>query len=311
MNLVCENNNPAPVNDGVANLVAASHPGRAPASRPAWRGNALSNQRSIHTDRGLDGSGFIRPEVSLDRISPRYAPVVDDLRGRCRAVFGSALRGLYLNGSVPKGTAVPGVSDLDALAILGTEPLDAHEVAAAAIADEIQARHPMLGGVGIGLFHRDVIVSPSQRYDMGFYIKCLCACVEGEDLGLLLPRFRPSMALARGSNGNIRRLLEDRRARVAASADPAEIADICKGIMRKIVRTGFTLVMPRWRGWTSDLEPCTEIFAMFYPGRADAMRTARSLARDPSGDRAVVLGILDGLGSWLADEYDREILGRG
>jgi hypothetical protein len=50
---------------------------------------------------------------------------------------------------------------------------------------------------------------------------------------------------------------------------------------------------------------------MFYPGRADAMRTARALARYPSGDRAVVLGNLDGVGAWLADEYDREILGRG
>jgi hypothetical protein len=236
---------------------------------------------------------------------------VDDLRGQWRAAFGGNRDGLYLNGSVPKGTARPGVSDLDALGILGDDSGAVHEDVAASIAREIQERHPMLAGVSLGLVHRDVILSPAQRYDMGFFVACLCTRVDGEDLAPLLPRYRPSLALARGTNGNIRRLLEDRRARLNSSADPARIAFICKGIMRKIVRTGFTLVMPRWRGWVSDLEPCTAVFASYYPDQAGAMRAALSLARDPSGDRAVVLDVLDGIGAWLADEYDRETLKAG
>ena len=81
--------------------------------------------------------------------------------------------------------------------------------------------------------------------------------------------------------------------------------------MGKIVRTGFTLVMPHWRGWTSDLDPCAEIFAQYHPDRAEAMRAARDLARNPSGDRAEVLRVLEVIGAWLADESDAEILKPG
>lgn len=107
--------------------------------------------------------GFILPEAALDRIPPRYAPAVDDLLGRCRAVLGADLHGLYLNGSVPKGTARPGVSDLDALAIRTTGPQEDHTEAVSRIAEETHERHSVLTGVFIGLFHRDLILSRAQR----------------------------------------------------------------------------------------------------------------------------------------------------
>ena len=93
-------------------------------------------------------------------------------------------------------------------------------------------------------------------------------------LGQRLPKYRPSVALARGTNGNIRQLLTDRRQHIIDSTDPAEVAAICRGIMRKIVRTGFTLVMPRYHGWTSDLEQAATIFAVYYPVEAAAMNEA-------------------------------------
>jgi uncharacterized protein len=263
------------------------------------------------TDRGLDRAGFIRPEVAPSRVTPPYLPVVDHLRDRCRAAFAEDLHGLYLTGSVVKGSARPGVSDLDALAVLRVPPTADHEALARGVADAVAARHPFLVGASVGLCHRDVVLSRAQRYDMGFFVKCLCACVDGDDLAAQLPRYRPSRALARGTNGNIRRLVDDRRARLAATTDPGVVAFLCRGIMRKIVRTGFTLVMPRYRGWTSDLEPSVAIYAAYYPEQAAAMRAALALAQTPSGDRRSVLAVLDTLGAWLAEEYDRVILGRG
>lgn len=261
-------------------------------------------------NRGLDPAGFILPEVDISRIAPHYQPIVDYLRQQCRAAFVGDLHSLYLAGSIVKGTAVPGVSDLDAIAVLRLAPDAGHEALAREVERAVEARHPILTHATLDLFHCDDILSRAQRYDMGFFVKCLCACVDGEDLAADLPRYRPSRALARGANGNVRRLLTDRRERVATT-DPATIAAICRGIMRKIIRTGFTLVMPRYRGWTSDLEPSVAIFAAYYPTQAAAMHDALALARTPSGDQQVVLNILDTLGIWLADEYDREILSRG
>ena len=259
---------------------------------------------------GVDRDGWIVPEVALDRLDPIYAPVVADLRSQCRSGFGADLHSLYLAGSLVKGTARLGVSDVDALAVLHVEPGADHEARATAIAEIVDAHHPIIAGVTLGLFAHDRILSAAERYDMGFCLKCLLVCIDGDDLANQLPRYQPTVALARGTNGNIRRLLEDRRTRLQETTDPAIVAAICRGIMRKIVRTGFTLVMPRYSGWTSEITPAAEIFAAYYPDQRRAMVQAAQLAITPSGDRDLVVHLLETLGTWLADEYDREIMGR-
>lgn len=74
---------------------------------------------------------------------------------------------------------------------------------------------------------------------------------------------------------------------------------------RHLVRTAFTLVMPRWNGWTSDLGETAEVFAAYYPGRADRLRTAAVLGHTPTADTAVLRTYVDDLGPWLAAEYTR------
>ncbi len=166
----------------------------------------------------------------------------------------------------------------------------------------------MLSEASLGLAWVEDILSERERFDMGFCVKCLCACIVGEDLAASLPRYRPSIALARGTNGNIRQAIDDRRERLMWTKEPAIVKRLCRGIIRKIIRTGFTLVMPRYGGWTSELDPCVEVFGLYYPEQRAAMNVALTLARAPSADRAQVLAILDSLGAWLVQEYDRVIL---
>ena len=74
---------------------------------------------------------------------------------------------------------------------------------------------------------------------------------------------------------------------------------------RDLVRTGFTLVMPRWNGWTNDLGAMAEVFGPYYPQRAAAPRGAAVLGHEPTDDAAVPRSYVDDLGPWLAGEYAR------
>lgn len=74
---------------------------------------------------------------------------------------------------------------------------------------------------------------------------------------------------------------------------------------RHLVRTGFTLVMPRWNGWTSDLTEMAEAFGTYYPQRAKQMRAAAVLGYEPTGDENVLRSYVHDLGPWLAAEYAR------
>ncbi len=270
---------------------------------------AAAARHTPTTVRGLDADGYIEPEVSLSRLQAPFVAITARLQTLCIERFGAVLHSIYLCGSVVRGAAIVGVSDLDVLVALRAKPDEAWREVVDSIAATLEAEYAVVTGVGIGLDSYSNLLSPGEHYDMGFFLKTLCACLHGDDLSTRLPHYRPSIEVARATNGNIGQRLVATRDKLMRTEQPAEIRLICRGIMRKIVRTGFTLVMPRYNGWTSDLDRQVDIFASYYPEQGAAMGLARDLARLPSDDKRVVLDTLDTLGAWLTERYDAVIMG--
>jgi hypothetical protein len=256
--------------------------------------------------RGLDAQGRIAREGSLGRVPHAFRPVVATARDRLPGLFGTRLNSAYLYGSIPRGTARVGRSDVDLLVALREDPTDADRAQAQALDKALDTEFPQIDGAGTLLFSRDRLLSDLERYDLGWFVACLCTPLLGEDLAAHLPRYRPDSLLARETNGDLALFLPRWRGRIAAT-DGTETAlrPLVRFMSRHLVRTAFTLVMPRWNGWTSDLQEMAEAFAAYYPERAEQIRSAAVLGREPHGDPTVLRSYVDDLGPWLADEYAR------
>lgn len=255
---------------------------------------------------GLDAHGYIRREGSLARVPHVFRPVVAAAREGLTAAFGSRLSGAYLYGSVPRGTARVGRSDLDLLVALHGEPTADDRDAVRALEARLDREFREIDGVGTLLYSRERLLSERERHDLGWFVSCLCTPLSGENLAAALPRYRPDSLLARETNGDLALLLPRWRERIAGAGDTEEARrPLVRFMSRHLVRTGFTLVMPRWNGWTSDLTEMAGAFAAYYPRREAAMRTAAVLGSEPTGDAAVLASYVDDLGPWLAEEYAR------
>ncbi|MER6460495.1 nucleotidyltransferase domain-containing protein [Streptomyces sp. NPDC001288] len=256
--------------------------------------------------RGLDPLGFIEREGSHARVPLVFRPVVAAVRDRLLEVFGARLDSAYLYGSVPRGTARAGRSDLDLVVVLRAEPADGDRDAARALGEAVDKEFPQIDGVGILLYSRARVLDERERYDIGWFVACQCTPLLGEDLAEFLPRYRPDSLLARETNGDLADLLPRWRRRIDTAGDSEEaLRPLVRFMSRHLVRTGFTLVMPRWNGWTSDLREMAEAFAGSYPERGGQLRRAAELGQEPVGDRAVLRSYVEDLGPWLADEYAR------
>ncbi|ORT61469.1 nucleotidyltransferase domain-containing protein [Streptomyces sp. CB03238] len=254
----------------------------------------------------LNEDGTLAREGALDRVPEAFVPVVDAARARIGEVFGPArLHSAYLYGSIPRGTATPGVSDLDLLVVLREEPTDADRDAVADLEAELDRRFPQIDGAGVLLVGVRAVMSELERHDLGFFVACLCTPLLGDDLAGRLPRYRPTSLLARETNGDLALLLPRWRQRVAEATTDAERGRLGRRVGRRLVRTGFTLAMPRWGDWTSDLEEMAEVFGGYYPRRAAQMRTAVAVGRGGAegADPAALGTLIDDLGPWLAAEY--------
>jgi predicted nucleotidyltransferase len=218
--------------------------------------------------RGLDSQGYIRREGALRLIPDAFRPVVAAARERLPALYGARMSSAYLYGSIPRGTARVGRSDLDLLVALREEPTEADRGDAQALGEALDKAFPEIDGVGTLLFSRARLLSDLETYDLGWFVACLCTPLLGEDLAEHLPRYRPDSRLARETNGDLALLLERWRTRIPEATTEEARRTLVRGVSRHLVRTGFTLVMPRWNGWTSD-----------FRARALARRGVRARAR--------------------------------
>lgn len=255
--------------------------------------------------KGLDAQGYIEREGSLGRIPQPFRPVVAGARDRVLDLFGPRLHSAYLYGSIPRGTARVGRSDLDLLLALRGEPTDADREGVRELGEALDKEFPQIDGVGTLLYSRDLLLSEPERHDLGWFVACLCTPLLGDDLAEYLPRYRPDTLLARETNGDLSLLLPRWRERIEAADLDETRTRLVRFMSRHLVRTAFTLVMPRWNGWTSDLTEMAEVFGAYYPERAEQLRTAAVLGHTPTADTAALRTYVDDLGPWLADEYTR------
>ncbi len=259
-----------------------------------------------HPRRGLNPDATIAREGALARVPGAFQPVVAAARAQLATAFGGRrMHSAYLYGSIPRGTAIPGTSDLDLLVALNDEPAPADRNLADGVERGLDGAFAVINGAGLLLYSAATLLSELERHDLGFFVACLCTPLIGPDLGGQLPRYRPTSLLARETNGDLALVIPRWRSRLAESGTAQQREQLCRGVARRLVRTGFTLVMPRWGGWTSDLAESAEAFAAYYPQRGGQMRAAARLGRVPAAAPGQLEEMINDLAVWLVAEYTK------
>jgi len=261
-------------------------------------------------DDGLDERGRIRREGDLSRIDAAFAPLITQATPAVRRLLDQRLHSIYLYGSVPRGTAVVGQSDLDLEVVLHSEPTETERAAIGRLAAELDQDTDVVNEVGIIVASRPRLLSAAERYDNAFQISCLCTPLWGPDLADELPDQYPTIELARhitsGTQAAFTRLS-------AALNDPATSRPdfLRQRFGRRIARLAFACVLFRWPGWTSDPTTIQRVVSAFYPDHTDELATSiqlgwgRLTGHPPvtPDDHDKVIDLLTNSAPWWTDEH--------
>ncbi|WP_437094205.1 nucleotidyltransferase domain-containing protein, partial [Streptomyces longwoodensis] len=148
---------------------------------------------------------------------PAFRPVVAAARERLRDVLGARLHSAYLYGSVPRGTARVGRSDLDLLVALHEEPTDTDREDLRAVERTLDAEFEQVDGVGALLYSRARVLSELERYDLGWFVACLCTPLLGPVVWI--SPARPTAPCRRPERGPVRAAARRRRAATRSVAN--------------------------------------------------------------------------------------------
>ena len=224
--------------------------------------------------RGLDREGFIQNLYSPKNIAPVFQDVV-------LAVVDSLLRelpgqvdGIYLYGSVPRGTAIVGSSDLDVSIVLATPVGQREKEVFNRLSDTIPQIYPQVTKLDIDPGSLSEVLQPSDVFHWQFWLKHCCCCIWGNDLSIKFPRYKSSNEIAQALNGDLSTFLKQMTPSFKTMAD----TDVAKVIGKKLVRAAYYFVAEKDGSWYTDLTLCAAVAKRYYPNQSDDIELAYQYA---------------------------------
>jgi SCF ubiquitin ligase, SKP1 component len=252
-----------------------------------------------------DPEGYLVKDCSVEKIDKPWMEAVEWTRQALSTHLGTDLHSAYLRGSVPRGEAQPGISDLDILAVTQRDPRELDLAWVAPAASEFKSKFPFAKYLDLEFVPLAKLLAEPGYLAKRFTIKVTAACIQGEDLAPRLKPFKPSRKIAFFFHGNIREVLQQTAAKLALTSNFQQIQQGCAWVMKRLVRTGFGLVMEKAGAYTRDLYPSYEIFSKYYPEKEKEMRQALEWAINPTTDKKAILKFLGEFGTWMAEESRR------
>ncbi|WP_099363684.1 nucleotidyltransferase domain-containing protein [Fredinandcohnia onubensis] len=255
---------------------------------------------------GLDPNGFIVSDVSKEKIDNVFVPCIQQSVDSLKKLFPRQLHSVYVYGSVARGEAIALKSDLDLIALFDNK-LSAFKMAELKnLARELSQKYcSLVRDVGIAVAYYDYTVDPSNYYDSAF-LKELCVCVYGEDLGKRFGPYKLTSEIAIRFNGDICEVLT-RTLNKLKTASNEEIIIILQGFARKLIRTFYSMVMVRSQIWSTRLHEQSEVFIHHFPDKKSIILTLLKWIEEPPTDREAVYELFIREGEWACAHFAHEV----
>ncbi|MGK5052143.1 nucleotidyltransferase domain-containing protein [Janthinobacterium sp. RB2P8] len=198
-------------------------------------------------------------------LQPHFDALLHDVCASLVAQAGHLLDGIYLYGSVARGDATPGISDLDVTLVLRQPPTPPLRETLETLRLALQARHREVIKIDFDIGYRAQALAPEHLYSWGYWLKHQCRCLWGDDLAPHFAPFAPSRAIALAVNGDFARVLDDYARRLDDERDPAAIVRLQREASRKLIRSCNLLRQDGDPGWPVSLDEHAALLLRRYP----------------------------------------------
>ncbi|CAK9888782.1 MULTISPECIES: GNAT family N-acetyltransferase [Pseudomonas] len=247
---------------------------------------------------GVDANGDILTLAPI-ALQPAYRPLLDDLchtlERHCQALLG----GIYLYGSVARGDAREGESDLDVTLILNRTPSAKDLQQLERLRTELEDRHPLVSKIDFDIGTRDQVLAAENRNSWGYWLKHHCRCIQGEDLVQYFAPFKPVSAIARAVNADLQAVLKRYGEGIVNAGDAHTLRQLQREASRKALRAGNMLRSDKDSSWPLTLEDHAEQLRITCPQLAAEAGFFLRHAYDPEASAELFIEHFDAFSSAL------------
>ncbi|NGZ77703.1 nucleotidyltransferase domain-containing protein [Saccharibacillus alkalitolerans] len=192
-------------------------------------------------------------EKVIDRvvIQSEYKDFVNKYIDHLLAEFKDKIHSIYMCGSIPKGTAKPFQSDAD-FTIVCVNPNDIDYEKLSAIKDRLLEEYPVVTKIDTVICSIDDVLNKPNEW--GFWVKIICVCVYGDDVGEKVPPIMISPDFILDLNTETKEEVDRIIHRLLSHAnDRTMTTRLIKGYSKRLLRALYSLVLENTGVWEDDM----------------------------------------------------------
>ncbi|GGO01116.1 hypothetical protein [Saccharibacillus kuerlensis] len=191
-------------------------------------------------------------EKVIDRvvIQSEYKDFVDKYIDQILTEFKGKIHSIYMCGSIPKGAARPFESDAD-FTVLCVNPNDIDYERLSVIKDRLLEEYPVVTKIDTIICSIDDVLSKPSEW--GFWVKIICVCMYGQDIGEKVPSIIISPAFILDLNTETKNEVDHRRRLLSNANDHTMKTRLIKGYSKRLIRALYSLVLEDTGVWEDDM----------------------------------------------------------
>lgn len=249
---------------------------------------------------------YIKKEVALKKIPARYKPIVENVKSELLE-FSDKIHSIYLYGSVATGKAKSPTSDLDLVVVLKAKPTLKFKTQLKELENSLSQKYQKeFREVGFAITYKNEVLRGKEAFGWRFFLTILSVKIFGDNLFQKEMKFSPTKKLAKNLHSDVAKNIEEAKKKiVSANSEDAKLQ--IKSIMKKIIRTAFSIVMEQENYWTTDLDEMTKIFTKYYPEKKQQINAVLKMTKSKSPDRKSATSILNNFGKWVSSEFYKKV----
>ncbi|WP_422661299.1 nucleotidyltransferase domain-containing protein [Paenibacillus sp. EC2-1] len=184
-------------------------------------------------------------------IQSEYKDFVDKYIDSILAEFKDKIHSIYMCGSIPKGTAKPFKSDAD-FTIVCVNPKDIDYERLSKIKDRLLEEYPLLTKIDTTICPIDDVLSKPNEW--GFWVKIICVCIYGDDIGEKVPPIMISPEFILDLNTETKEEVDRvHRGLLSNASDNTLKSRYIKGYSKRLIRALYSLVLEDTGVWEDDI----------------------------------------------------------
>lgn len=261
--------------------------------------------KKLQPGYGLDHEGYIVSDVSLDNISELYYECIEESIKELKIMFPEKIHSIYLYGSVARGDATPGTSDLDLLILFENKLLKDERTDLHNLQQRLSKKYiKIIREVGIATAEYDYVMDAGNYYEQAF-IKEICTCLYGKDIRVHFGPYKLTAEIPISFNSDIEMSLK-RNLDKLRNANTDAFKVITQNFSRKLIRTYYSMVMVRSQIWTTRLDEQAIVVKRYLKDKEKVVERLLEWIESPPEDYRTVYQLFETEGEWLVVNFERE-----